>query len=159
MAVCLEVGEHLPATAAPGLVQALTEAAPVVLFSAALPGQGGANHINEQWSWYWEELFAGQGFVRLDPIRPRVWRNPDVYWWYHQNTLLYAHRAALREHPKLAAEHRLTEGHPMELVSASILRRSVNLPLWKLVRMLPGTAWRGLCRRMRYCPARHQVLH
>ena len=102
LAVCLEVGEHLPSTVAPGLVQALTEAAPMVLFSAALPGQGGTNHTNEQWSWYWEELFAEQSFVRLDPVRRRVWRNPDVEWWYQQNTYLYAHRAALGEHPKLA---------------------------------------------------------
>ena len=144
LAVCMEVGEHLPATAALGLVKALTDSAPLVLFSAALPGQGGTNHCNERWSWYWEELFGGQGFVRLDPIRPRVWGDPNVEWWYRQNTFLYAHRAAVGEYPKLSAECKLTQDHPIELVSAYILRRNVSPSLWKLIGMLPrsGVAWR-----------------
>src|SRR5262249_5217435 len=57
LAVCLEVGEHLPTRAAPGLVAMLT-AAPVVLFSAAIPGQGGTNHVNEQWPNFWQRLFS-----------------------------------------------------------------------------------------------------
>jgi SAM-dependent methyltransferase len=155
LAVCLEVAEHLPATVAPALVQALTEAAPVVLFSAALPGQVGTNHINGQWSWYWEELFARHGFVRLDPVRPQVWRNPDVAWWYQQNTYLYADRTTLGDQPKLASEHGLTQEHPMELVRASILRYNVTPPsLRKLIGMLPGTVWRAISRRMWYRPAK-----
>ena len=123
------------------------------VFSAALPGQGGTNHTNEQWSWYWEELFAEQGFVRLDPVRPRVWRNPDVEWWYQQNTLLYAHPTALREHPKLVAEHRLTQDHPMELVSAPSCGAASPPPsLLKLIAMLSRTVWCGLSRRMWYRP-------
>ncbi len=148
LAVCLEVAEHLPATAAPNLVRALTEAAPVVLFSAAVPGQMGTNHVNEQWPWYWEELFARQGFVRLDPVRHRVWRNPEVEWWYRQNTVVYAHRTALRDRPKLAAEHRLSQDHPMELVSSSILRPTVAPPVRTLVGILPGALWRALWRRL-----------
>src|SRR5689334_3990848 len=35
MAVCLEVAEHLPPKMGPVLVKALTEASPIVLFSAA----------------------------------------------------------------------------------------------------------------------------
>src|SRR5437764_4160997 len=41
LAVCLEVGEHLPESMAPLLVRELTSVAPVVLFSAAVPRQGG----------------------------------------------------------------------------------------------------------------------
>jgi SAM-dependent methyltransferase len=40
LALCLEVAEHLPAEAAPGLIESLTALAPVVVFSAAIPGQG-----------------------------------------------------------------------------------------------------------------------
>jgi hypothetical protein len=39
-ALCLELAEHLPAEAAPRLVESLTALAPVVVFSAAIPGQG-----------------------------------------------------------------------------------------------------------------------
>src|SRR5204862_3532668 len=65
LAVCLEVAEHLPEKASPRLVELLATAAPVVLFSAALPGQGGTRHINEQWPAFWQRLFAARGFVRL----------------------------------------------------------------------------------------------
>ena len=41
LALCLEVAEHLPADSADCLVEALTDLAPVVLFSAAHPSQGG----------------------------------------------------------------------------------------------------------------------
>src|SRR5688572_28225284 len=52
LAMCLEVGEHLRPESAPGLVGFLTGLAPVVLFSAAIPGQGGVDHVNEQWPHY-----------------------------------------------------------------------------------------------------------
>lgn len=42
LAACLEVAEHLPAWQSERLVTALTGAAPVVLFSAAIPRQGGS---------------------------------------------------------------------------------------------------------------------
>ena len=44
LAVSLEVGEHLEASLAGGLVDSLTRLAPVVLFSAAIPGQSGTHH-------------------------------------------------------------------------------------------------------------------
>src|SRR5262249_11402135 len=53
LAVSLELAEHLRAEAAPTLIESLTTFAPVVLFSAAIPGQGGTGHVNEQWPDYW----------------------------------------------------------------------------------------------------------
>jgi hypothetical protein len=44
----VKVSEHLSDKAGGGLVRALSKAAPLVLFSAAVPGQGGSHHINEQ---------------------------------------------------------------------------------------------------------------
>src|SRR5262245_27058351 len=66
LALCLEVAEHLPASRAEGLVSDLTNLAPVVLFSAAIPLQGGVNHVNEQWPEYWAGLFRDRGFVPID---------------------------------------------------------------------------------------------
>lgn len=63
LAMSLEVAEHLDAPAAPRFVESLTALAPVVLFSAAIPHQGGAHHVNEQWPDYWEEHFRRHGFV------------------------------------------------------------------------------------------------
>jgi SAM-dependent methyltransferase len=97
LAVCLEVAEHLPESSAADLVRTLTAFAPVVLFSAAVPGQGGVGHINEQWPSYWKELFEQHGFCRRDPIRPRIWTNERVHWWYRQNIFLFASQQKVAE--------------------------------------------------------------
>lgn len=90
LALCLEVGEHLPHRSSRSLVESLAAAAPLVLFSAAIPGQRGTSHVNEQWPDYWKRRFNDLGYQRLDPFRPRIWRDPDVAWWYQQNLYLYA---------------------------------------------------------------------
>jgi len=47
LAVCLEVAEHVEKIHAKDLVETLTEASDVILFSAAIPKQGGQGHVNE----------------------------------------------------------------------------------------------------------------
>lgn len=87
---CLEVGEHLPAAAAATLVATLTRHAPVVLFSAALPGQGGWRHINERPPAYWRDLFAARGFVLFDCLRRRLIGRTSVRLSTVHNTFIYA---------------------------------------------------------------------
>src|SRR5437870_2593605 len=53
LALCIEVAEHLPPRAGDLLVAALSQAAPAVVFSTAIPQQEGTDHINEQWPSYW----------------------------------------------------------------------------------------------------------
>jgi hypothetical protein len=95
LALCLEAAEHLPASAAPELVRGLTEAAPVVAFSAALPGQGGDGHINEQPASYWARLFAGRNYVCFSDIRRRIWNDEAVEVWYRQNLLCFVRQSEL----------------------------------------------------------------
>lgn len=90
LAISLEVAEHLPENVGPDFVKKLTELAPAVLFSAAVPYQGGEYHINEQWQSYWQELFDEYGYDAYDPVRPVVWNDPAVDPWYSQNMLLYS---------------------------------------------------------------------
>ena len=63
---CLEVAEHLHSDKASTFVLELTKLADVVVFSAAVPGQGGTHHVNEQWPSYWINLFSTFGFKALD---------------------------------------------------------------------------------------------
>jgi hypothetical protein len=91
LAVSLEVAEHLPAESAQGFVQSLCQLAPVILFSAAVPGQTGTHHVNEQWPQYWRELFAAHRFKMFDPFRPLIWNDQRVALWYRQNVFLYIH--------------------------------------------------------------------
>jgi len=92
LAVCLELAEHLSATRADSLIKFLTKLSPVVLFSAAIPGQdlpGKMNHINEQWPEYWATKFAANNFLAIDYLRDKIWLNDQVKYWYQQNILLY----------------------------------------------------------------------
>jgi hypothetical protein len=70
----------------------LCRAADKVLFSAAIPGQGGRRHINEQWPKYWSDLFGELGYGCHDLLRLQVWNNPHVLWYYAQNCLLFARK-------------------------------------------------------------------
>jgi SAM-dependent methyltransferase len=89
LACSLEVAEHLPPSAADSFVATLVRAAPLVLFSAAIPAQGGTAHINEQWQSYWVQRFAQHSYEAIDCVRPRIYGNSHVEWWYQQNILLF----------------------------------------------------------------------
>ncbi len=90
LAISVEVGEHLPASRAQGFVETLTRASDVVLFSAAIPGQGGRHHVNEQFPSYWIALFADLGYRAYDALRPALWHRSDIAVWYRQNLLVFA---------------------------------------------------------------------
>lgn len=90
LAISLEVAEHLKEDSADIFIQNLVNSGKVILFSAAIPGQGGQNHINEQWLTYWEEKFRKHNYIIHDIIRPLFWDNSEIFWWYKQNMVLVA---------------------------------------------------------------------
>jgi len=104
LAVSLEVAEHIAESAAQIFVDSITRHAPIVLFSAAIPFQGGEHHVNEQWPDYWIERFKSRGYLPLDCIRKRFWANDRVEWWYSQNTLLFAQKPYIDARPALHVE-------------------------------------------------------
>jgi SAM-dependent methyltransferase len=114
LAMSLEVAEHLPPERGPGFVADLVRLAPVVLFSAAVPHQGGTEHVNERWQEDWAAEFARHGYRACDLLRPRLWDDRRVEVWYRQNLLLFASEAALAAHPGLSAPARfpLSVVHP-----------------------------------------------
>ena len=100
LAISLEVAEHLPPNAAKSLVDTLTAASNIVLFSAAVPAQGGTNHLNEQWQDYWAELFKQKGYQHLDIVRREIWGDERISFWYKQNILLYVHESVVNKFPE-----------------------------------------------------------
>jgi SAM-dependent methyltransferase len=116
LAISLEVGEHLPDASAEMFVESLTRAAPVVVFSAAVPGQGGADHLNEQWPAYWIDLFRRNGFVAVDAIRPEFWEDERVGWFYRQNMIVFCRESQLAAHERLARIHEESGGRVPPLV-------------------------------------------
>ncbi len=89
LCISTEVAEHLEPDRAIGFVEDLTNLSDVVLFSAAIRGQGGTGHKNEQWQDYWVGLFAAQDYCFYDAFRPNLWTDPEVYDWFKQNLMLF----------------------------------------------------------------------
>ena len=148
LAVSLEVGEHLPFESSERFVEDLTRLAPVVLFSAAIPWQGGAHHINERWQQEWAALFAARGYVAVDAVRPRVWDHPEVDYWYAQNAVIYTTPEKLDELPELRAagsDWPLDVVHPKHYHLQNT--RGVGLRRW--ARRLPHEARYSVERRAR----------
>lgn len=93
LAQSLEVGEHLPESAAETLVASLVRGSDRILFSAAVTGQGGEFHVNEQPLHYWQDLFALHGYTAFDCVRPQLADSKEVEPWYRYNTILYVNEA------------------------------------------------------------------
>jgi cyclopropane fatty-acyl-phospholipid synthase-like methyltransferase len=86
---CLEVAEHLTANRAPSFIEELTDLSDIILFSAAIPNQGGTNHINENFQSYWADIFSTLDYYPFDIVRHEVWNNDEVDFWYRQNIIIY----------------------------------------------------------------------
>lgn len=89
VAISMEVAEHLAPESSATFVRSLTRLSDIVLFSAAVPGQGGTNHINEQWPSYWSNLFRNENFEVVDLLRGMIWDDVRIPYWYRQNILLF----------------------------------------------------------------------
>ena len=108
--------EHLHESSAETIVKTLTDASDIILFSAAIPNQGGQNHINEQWPNYWQKHFAKEGYHPVDILRPKFWDTPKVEWWYKQNMLLYTTKEKIEIFGLQESKNLLSIVHP-ELLS------------------------------------------
>lgn len=97
VATSFEVAEHLPAFAGEELVRLLASTAPMVVFSAATPGQGGQGHINEQPHAYWIDAFVRRGMgwdEGLSRAFQAAWRDAQVESWYCDNVMVFQRRRA-----------------------------------------------------------------
>ncbi len=152
LVLCMEVAEHLPDSCAASFINSLASIGPVILFSAAIPHQGGDEHINEQWPGYWAELFARSGFLAIDCIRPLIWENEQVAYYYAQNTVLYVNRDRLDDFPLLRRENEKSLAfprplvHPLKWLEANDPHRQ---PLRHLLRALPYSLCNAAGLRLR----------
>lgn len=89
LAMCLEVAEHLNEERADSLVLDLIHLSDIILFSAAIPGQEGTDHRNEQYLSYWVDKFESVDYKCYDIIRPQIWNENDISWWFRQNIVFF----------------------------------------------------------------------
>ncbi|TXB63793.1 class I SAM-dependent methyltransferase [Phaeodactylibacter luteus] len=90
LVVSLEVVEHIDGKYEDIFFGNIINHGDTVLFSAAIPGQGGQNHLNEQWHQYWIDKFNSVGYKCYDIIRPHFWNTTEIEWWYRQNMFLFS---------------------------------------------------------------------
>lgn len=121
LVTCLEVAEHLPATSASDLVTSISRHSDLVLFSAAVPGQGGDHHVNEQWPSYWRKYFEAHDFELFDILRGRIWWWSDVTYYFRQNLLLYARNDAAQQLRLLG------DAKPVDIVHPDLLGQPPTL--------------------------------
>jgi SAM-dependent methyltransferase len=158
LVVSLEVAEHLPDSSAGEFIGFLTGLAPCVVFSGAIPGQGGVHHVNEQWPAYWSERFDAHGYRAVDAVRSRFWNDDRVAFYFAQNVVVYARddvasQVATELGPALSAN-----GKPLALVHPGMLealrdqarsRRPAPPSVSMLLRSLPGATRRALGSRLK----------
>jgi len=141
LAISMEVAEHISESSASQFVKNLTEHAPVILFSAAIPLQGGKHHVNEQWPDYWKQKFEEEGYVIIDCLRPEIWEDDKIEMWYAQNSFIFVKKDRLKEYPKL--EEHYTENPKM---LSAVLPRFYEFKLnrWPIMKAVKNKIKRSL---------------
>ena len=89
LAISFEVAEHIPKKSADIFVDTLTGLSDVIVFSAAIPGQGGVGHVNEEWASYWVEKFQKKDYYCSNCLREEFWNNDKITPLRRQNILLF----------------------------------------------------------------------
>lgn len=91
--LCLEVFEHVEDVHWERMILNLIQRANVVIFSAALLGQGGTGHINCRSRYEWIRRFAMMGWMLdLDSTEHLVAflsKNPGVMGWLKANVMIF----------------------------------------------------------------------
>lgn len=94
LVLCWEVAEHIEEEHADWLCQLLSEVTEgTLLFTAAVPGQGGSGHVNEQPHEYWIEKLSELGLTYVWPVTEALRGDFAVAapraWWYGRNLMVF----------------------------------------------------------------------
>jgi hypothetical protein len=136
----LEVAEHLPATCSETFISSLVTHADMVLFSAATPGQGGENHINERPLSFWQNTFQTKGYEAYDVVRPVFRASNCVEPWYRFNTVLYVNERIRSSLPPAVAATRVEPRRLSEIGDIGWHARK------SILRLIPSTTVTTLSR-------------
>lgn len=93
LCLCLEVGEHIEEKYSCALIGSLVRSAPVIIFSAAPPGQYGVDHVNLKPPEWWIEKFAQFGFkldtALLSAFKEELKNTGGVQEYYIDNVMIF----------------------------------------------------------------------
>lgn len=126
LVTCLEVAEHISSQYAESFVESLSALGDVILFSAAIPAQEGTLHINEQYPEYWGNIFSKNGYMPVDCLRPRIWNDNNIQWWYRQNIMFFVKESAISNYPKLKEGALKPDQKVLSLVHPEMLKEKIK---------------------------------
>ena len=157
MAISMEVAEHLNERYADNFVTSLVNASDLILFSAAIPLQGGTNHINEQPQSYWKAKFSKKNYECIDIIRSRIWDHQGVRTDYKQNAFLYINKNQLNESKSLLYKFKSVEQESiLDIVHPELFERKVEtvgnlkvIGLKRVIKSLPTLILHAILNRAR----------
>jgi len=147
LAMSLEVAEHIAPESARTFVTMLTRLSDFVLFSAAIPGQRGVGHVNEQWPDYWAALFEELGYPVQDVVRGQIWHDQSISRWYRQNALLFVRKGResdLNIDPGTKPAQPLSIVHPGSFLSC--YERAYQPSFYRSLQILGVAITRGVRR-------------
>jgi SAM-dependent methyltransferase len=150
LAQCLEVAEHLDPSASATLVDNLVAHAPVIVFSAAPPGQGGEHHINERPYEFWRDLFEARGYHLFDFLRPQIRDRSEIEAWYRYNMLVFVRQDAVDLLDPAVVASRVHANAPvpdLAPISWQIRRRMLSVFSPRLVTRMASVKHRMVLRR------------
>jgi hypothetical protein len=87
LTIFVEVIEHISFTQSVKVLDNVLRNSTFLIFSGAVSGQGGTNHINEKPFGYWFALIEQSGFVRLDILRPILQNTEMKIPHYYKNNI------------------------------------------------------------------------
>lgn len=112
LAISTEVAEHLEEKYANVLLDNIVKSSDQILFSAAVPGQGGIHHVNEQWQSYWIKKFEKRGYYCDYSVRNYFWNETKITSWRKQNLLFFS-----KKKKNIAPEKQIIDVvHPEEAI-------------------------------------------
>lgn len=121
LAISLEVAEHIEPECADIFIDNLTSLSDVIVFSAAIPMQGGTNHVNEQWPSYWNRKFEERGYKVSNCLRNIFWNNKNIGAIRRQNILLF-----VKEEAKEYKENFIDVVHPDFYMEKNVYIKSLQ---------------------------------
>ncbi len=127
LVMSLEFAQYLPSEYAETFIDSITKLGSVILFSAAIPSQGGTGHLNEQWPSYWVQHFQRNKYLVIDCLRKEIWNKKNVAPWYAQNILIFVQQDSIEKYPLLKRELENTNASQLALVHPKIYLSSFSL--------------------------------
>ncbi|QHI68880.1 class I SAM-dependent methyltransferase [Tichowtungia aerotolerans] len=92
VAISMETAEHLPENSVDNYISLLCSLAPLIVFTAARPGQNGIGHLNEQSPEYWIEKFKSHNLQLDETLVSRWqtdWKAAGVSDFYTRNLMIF----------------------------------------------------------------------